>query len=64
MAASGRRCPGDRHDRALETIRAGQTLQRNLTPGDLAGTVRWLVSEASAFVTGQTIAVDGGTVML
>jgi len=51
-------------DRALETIRAGQTIQRNLMPDDLAGTVLWLVSDASGFVTGQTIAVDGGTVML
>jgi 3-oxoacyl-[acyl-carrier protein] reductase len=33
-------------------------------PEDLVGTVRWLVSDASGFVTGQTIAVDGGTVML
>ena len=51
-------------DRALETIRGGQTIQRNLMPDDLAGTVLWLVSDASGFVTGQTIAVDGGTVML
>jgi 3-oxoacyl-[acyl-carrier protein] reductase len=55
---------GDKLDRALETIKAGQTIQRNLVPGDLAGTVAWLVSDASGFVTGQTIAVDGGTVML
>jgi 3-oxoacyl-[acyl-carrier protein] reductase len=55
---------GDKLDRALDTIKAGQTIQRNLMPEDLAGTVLWLVSDASGFVTGQTIAVDGGTVML
>jgi NAD(P)-dependent dehydrogenase (short-subunit alcohol dehydrogenase family) len=55
---------GAKHDRALEAIKAGQTIQRNLMPSDLTGTVAWLISEASGFVTGQTIAVDGGTVML
>ena len=55
---------GGKLDRALDTIKASQTIQRNLMPGDLVGTVMWLVSDASAFVTGQTIAVDGGTVML
>ena len=55
---------GDRAERALEVIKAGQSLQRNLTPEDLVGTVLWLVSDASGLVTGQTIAVDGGTVML
>ncbi len=55
---------GARMERALETIKAGQTIQRNLMPSDLTGTVMWLVSDASGFVTGQTIAVDGGTVML
>jgi NAD(P)-dependent dehydrogenase (short-subunit alcohol dehydrogenase family) len=54
----------DKHDRALAAIKAGQTLQRNLEAADLVGTALWLVSSASAFVTGQTIAVDGGTVML
>lgn len=29
-------------------------------PGDLVGTVLWLASEASAFVTGTVVAVDGG----
>jgi p-cumic alcohol dehydrogenase len=53
-----------RLERALETIKMGQTIQRNLMPEDLVGTVMWLVSDASGFVTGQTIAVDGGTVML
>ena len=55
---------GDKLDRALDTIKAGQTIQRNLMPQDLVGAVMWLVSDASGFVTGQTIAVDGGTVML
>src|SRR3989440_13068327 len=35
---------GGKLDRALEAIKAGQTIQRNLVPGDLAGTVMWLVS--------------------
>ena len=55
---------GDKLDRALDAIKAGQTIQRNLMPQDLVGAVMWLVSDASGFVTGQTIAVDGGTVML
>ena len=55
---------GDKLDRALEVIRSGQSIQRNLTPSDLTGSVAWLVSDASSLVTGQTIAIDGGTVML
>jgi NAD(P)-dependent dehydrogenase (short-subunit alcohol dehydrogenase family) len=55
---------GDKLDRALETIKSGQTIQRNLMPSDLVGAVMWLISDSSGFVTGQTIAVDGGTVML
>jgi 3-oxoacyl-[acyl-carrier protein] reductase len=55
---------GPKLDRALDAIKAGQTIQRNLVPSDLAGTIIWLISDASGFVTGQTIAVDGGTVML
>jgi NAD(P)-dependent dehydrogenase (short-subunit alcohol dehydrogenase family) len=51
---------GDRADRALEVIKSEQSIQRNLTPSDLAGAVTWLVSDASCFVTGQTIAIDGG----
>ena len=55
---------GGKLDRALDAIKSSQTIQRNLMPEDLVGTVMWLVSDASGFVTGQTIAVDGGTVML
>jgi NAD(P)-dependent dehydrogenase (short-subunit alcohol dehydrogenase family) len=35
-----------------------------LEPADLTGTIAWLISDGSRFVTGQTISVDGGTVML
>src|SRR5216683_3226360 len=51
---------GARMERALETIKSSQTIQRNLMPEDLAGTVLWLISDASGFVTGQTVAADGG----
>jgi NAD(P)-dependent dehydrogenase (short-subunit alcohol dehydrogenase family) len=54
----------EKTDKALEAIRQSQAIARNLTPSDLVGTVHWLVSDASRLVTGQTIAVDGGTVML
>lgn len=50
-------------DKALEVIKAGQAIPRNLEPSDVAGAVIWLVSDGSKFTTGQTIAVDGGTVM-
>jgi 3-oxoacyl-[acyl-carrier protein] reductase len=54
----------EKADKALEAIRTGQAIARSLVPSDLVGTVHWLVSDASRLVTGQTIAVDGGTVML
>ena len=38
-----------------------QAISSNLQPSDLVGTVSWLLSDASAFVTGHNIQVDGGT---
>ena len=32
----------------------------NLSPADVANAVRFFMSDASGFVTGQTLAVDGG----
>ena len=55
---------GDKMDRGLEVIRTGQSIQRTLEPSDLVGTISWLLGDGSQFVTGQTIAVDGGTVLL
>src|SRR6266567_4478305 len=53
----------EKTDKALDTIKMNQAIARNLESSDLVGTVHWLVSDASLLVTGQTIAVDGGTVM-
>ncbi|MDF1719583.1 MAG: SDR family oxidoreductase [Minwuia sp.] len=55
---------GDKYEKALDVIASGQSIQRNLDSDDLVGTAIWLASDASAMVTGQTIAVDGGTVFL
>ncbi|HZU91086.1 MAG TPA: SDR family NAD(P)-dependent oxidoreductase [Stellaceae bacterium] len=54
----------DKLERALDVIKTGQAIARTLEPSDLVGAVLWLVSDASALVTGQTIAIDGGTVLL
>jgi NAD(P)-dependent dehydrogenase (short-subunit alcohol dehydrogenase family) len=43
---------------------AGIALGRLATPDDLCGTLEFLCSDAAAFVTGQTIAVNGGSHML
>ena len=64
MTEGTREFLGDKLDRGLDVIRAGQSIQRTLEPADLTGTVAWLLGDGSGFVTGQTIAVDGGTVML
>ena len=55
---------GAKLDQALDVIKDDQSIKRNLVPEDVVGAVLWLASDASRFVTGQTIAIDGGTVML
>jgi NAD(P)-dependent dehydrogenase (short-subunit alcohol dehydrogenase family) len=42
---------------------ATRALKRDQVPADITGTSVYLASEDSAFVTGQTISVDGGSVM-
>lgn len=42
---------------------SGQSLQRVETPADLVGAVGFLASDASAFITGQTVVIDGGRYM-
>jgi 3-oxoacyl-[acyl-carrier protein] reductase len=55
---------GEKLDKALQVIASGQAIQKNLNVDDLTGTVIYLTSDASKFVTGQTLMVDGGTVLL
>ena len=43
-----------------ENLRSVIPLQRFGRPEEIAWTVAWLVSEAGAFVTGETVCVDGG----
>mgnify|MGYP003381886749 CR=1 FL=1 len=52
---------GEKLAKAKQVIAAGQVIQRNLETVDLTGTIMYLASDASAFVTGQTHRVDGGS---
>ena len=47
-------------DPFLERLRARTALGRTGSPGDLAGALLFLASDASAFVTGEALTVDGG----
>lgn len=44
----------------ISSVAAGTPLGRIGQPADIAGAALWLASDDSAYVTGQTIVVDGG----
>ena len=52
------------NDASLELQRKSRALQRDERPEDLVGAVSFLASDDAAFITGQTLAVDGGSAML
>jgi NAD(P)-dependent dehydrogenase (short-subunit alcohol dehydrogenase family) len=46
----------------FEEARQMQAIKRTQVPGDISGTLAFLVSDDAAFITGQTFIVDGGSV--
>lgn len=47
----------------MARARASRALGRDQQPQDLVGAVTFFASQDSSFITGQTLVVDGGTVM-
>jgi NAD(P)-dependent dehydrogenase (short-subunit alcohol dehydrogenase family) len=52
------------HVQMGERSKAGRAMLRDEKPEDLVGTVSFLASDDAAFMTGQTLVVDGGSAML
>jgi NAD(P)-dependent dehydrogenase (short-subunit alcohol dehydrogenase family) len=52
------------HVRQGEITRMTRAIQRDEKPEDLVGTVSFLASDDAAFMTGQTLVVDGGSAMV
>ncbi|HEX7052660.1 MAG TPA: 3-oxoacyl-ACP reductase family protein [Burkholderiales bacterium] len=52
------------HLKAGERSRATRAIARDETPEDLVGAVSFLASDDAAFMTGQTLVVDGGSAMI
>ena len=50
--------------KAGERTRATRAIQRDEKPEDLVGAVSFLASAEAAFISGQTLVVDGGSAML
>jgi NAD(P)-dependent dehydrogenase (short-subunit alcohol dehydrogenase family) len=58
------RSKGDFAGAAYDASIASRAIKREQVPSDLAGAMLFLASSLSDFITGQTIVVDGGGVML
>jgi 2-hydroxycyclohexanecarboxyl-CoA dehydrogenase len=52
-----------RRPEQMDALFASLPVRRQGEPEDIANACAWLVSEASSYVTGQTIGVNGGRVV-
>jgi NAD(P)-dependent dehydrogenase (short-subunit alcohol dehydrogenase family) len=50
------------HDEERAPVRNSRAFKRDMFPDDLLGALVFLASSDSDFITGQTIAVDGGSI--
>jgi len=57
------RMEGDATAGQIERARSVRAIQRDQVPEDLVGATCFLASEDASFMTGQTLVVDGGSVM-
>ena len=55
---------GDKRDKVIDVTLSQQALRKPLEPDDIVGTVMFLAGDQSRMTTGQTVMVDGGTVLL
>ena len=55
--------PGEQLSQASERSIDSRCIRKDMYPRDLIGTLLFLASDASEFVCGETIVVDGGSVM-
>ena len=55
---------GDKRDKIVEVTMSQQAVRKPLETEDIVGAVLYLSSDMSKMTTGQTLMVDGGTVML
>ena len=54
----------DKRDKIVDVTMAQQAIRKPLETEDIMGTVLFLASDLSRLTTGQTLMVDGGTVLL
>ena len=55
---------GDKRDKIVEVTLSQQAIRKPLETEDIVGAVLFLASDMSKLTTGQTLMVDGGTVLL